>query len=162
MSIPNPEAGLVISYAYLWHTEHQAGQEEGRKDRPTSHLPGAALVKIGPLRVLTFDLTLYRYTCMERGEPRLSYASLKVLRAFLDSPTQQLSGADIHKLAQVHTGTLYPILLRLEAVGWLDSEWEKVDPREVKRPRKRFYWLTKTGLNRASEALCAVSRQVVT
>ena len=35
MSIPNPEAGLVISYAYLWHTEHQAGQEEGRKDRPT-------------------------------------------------------------------------------------------------------------------------------
>ena len=35
MSIPNPEAGLVISYAYLWHTEHQAGQEAGRKDRPT-------------------------------------------------------------------------------------------------------------------------------
>ena len=35
MSILNPEAGLVISYAYLWHTEHQAGQEEGRKDRPT-------------------------------------------------------------------------------------------------------------------------------
>jgi len=35
MPIPAPEPGLVISYAYLWHTEHEAGQEEGRKDRPS-------------------------------------------------------------------------------------------------------------------------------
>jgi hypothetical protein len=35
MAIPTPEAGLVISYAYLWHHEHMAGHEEGRKDRPT-------------------------------------------------------------------------------------------------------------------------------
>jgi hypothetical protein len=34
MPIPNPEPGLVISYAYLWHHEHQAGREEGAKDRP--------------------------------------------------------------------------------------------------------------------------------
>jgi len=34
-TIPTPEAGLVISYGYLWHREHQAGQEEGRKDRPS-------------------------------------------------------------------------------------------------------------------------------
>jgi hypothetical protein len=34
MALPTPEAGLVISYGYLWHYEHQAGQEEGRKDRP--------------------------------------------------------------------------------------------------------------------------------
>ena len=33
-TIPTPEAGLVISYAYLWHHEHQDGQEEGRKNRP--------------------------------------------------------------------------------------------------------------------------------
>lgn len=35
MPIPAPEAGLVISYAYLWHWEHQSGQQEGRKDRPS-------------------------------------------------------------------------------------------------------------------------------
>ena len=34
MAIPTPEAGLVISYAYLWDHEAQSGQEEGRKDRP--------------------------------------------------------------------------------------------------------------------------------
>src|SRR5260370_35165859 len=35
MPIPNPEPGLVISYAYLWHHEHEAGREEGQKDRPS-------------------------------------------------------------------------------------------------------------------------------
>jgi hypothetical protein len=34
VAIPTPEAGLVISYAYLWHHEHLAGHEEGRKKRP--------------------------------------------------------------------------------------------------------------------------------
>ena len=35
MPIPNPEPGLVISYAYLWHDEYRAGREEGQKDRPS-------------------------------------------------------------------------------------------------------------------------------
>jgi hypothetical protein len=34
MAIPKPEPGLVISYAYVWGHEAQAGQEEGLKDRP--------------------------------------------------------------------------------------------------------------------------------
>ena len=35
MTIPNPEPGLVISYAYTWHREYQAGRIEGRKNRPS-------------------------------------------------------------------------------------------------------------------------------
>jgi hypothetical protein len=34
MAVPEPQLGLVISYAYLWHHEHRAGREEGVKDRP--------------------------------------------------------------------------------------------------------------------------------
>jgi hypothetical protein len=34
MPLPEPEPGLVVSYAYLWRAEHEAGHEEGRKDRP--------------------------------------------------------------------------------------------------------------------------------
>lgn len=34
MTLPIPEAGLVICYSYLWHREHERGQEEGAKDRP--------------------------------------------------------------------------------------------------------------------------------
>ena len=34
MTLPKPEAGLVIGYSYLWKREALAGLEEGRKDRP--------------------------------------------------------------------------------------------------------------------------------
>lgn len=34
MSHPNPQAGLVIRYSYLWKREHDAGRDEGTKDRP--------------------------------------------------------------------------------------------------------------------------------
>jgi hypothetical protein len=33
-AFPKPVAGQAISYAYLWSSEHQRGQEEGLKDRP--------------------------------------------------------------------------------------------------------------------------------
>jgi hypothetical protein len=33
-SFPEPVPGLVVRYSYLWHSEHVAGQEKGRKDRP--------------------------------------------------------------------------------------------------------------------------------
>jgi hypothetical protein len=34
------------------------------------------------------------------------------------------------KATKVGSGTLYPMLARLEAAGWLTSEWEVVDPSE--------------------------------
>jgi hypothetical protein len=95
-----------------------------------------------------------------RKEPRLTHASLKVLRAFLDSPSVKLSGADIHKQSGVFTGTLYPLLLRFDSAEWLTSEWENVDPKEVGRPRKRFYCLTPTGRAHASAALASVSSRL--
>jgi hypothetical protein len=32
--LPVPEPGLVISHAYLWHSEYEEGREEGVKSRP--------------------------------------------------------------------------------------------------------------------------------
>jgi uncharacterized protein YifN (PemK superfamily) len=34
LSFPEPEAGLVIRYSYLWTSENDDGLEEGTKDRP--------------------------------------------------------------------------------------------------------------------------------
>jgi hypothetical protein len=34
MTLPEPEGGLVLSYSYLWRSEHEAGQTEGGKNRP--------------------------------------------------------------------------------------------------------------------------------
>jgi len=34
VALPTPETGLVISYAYLWHSEALQGRIDGAKDRP--------------------------------------------------------------------------------------------------------------------------------
>lgn len=56
MPLPEPEPGLVLSYSYLWHHEQRAGQEEGRKNRPsvivlaTARTPdGATIVTVLPI-----------------------------------------------------------------------------------------------------------------
>ena len=89
---------------------------------------------------------------------RLSLQTLRVLEAFLDNPTEQLSGADVRRRGHLTSGTLYPILLRLESAGWLASRWEQVDPTSVGRPRRRLYRLTSGGLRRASEVFASFSR----
>jgi DNA-binding PadR family transcriptional regulator len=44
----------------------------------------------------------------------------------------------------VTLGGLYKALHRLEEAGYVESEWEDVDPTEVKRPRRRIYKITGT------------------
>ena len=36
MDIPAPKPAQVIRYAYLWASEHDAGRDEGSKDRPVA------------------------------------------------------------------------------------------------------------------------------
>ena len=87
---------------------------------------------------------------------RLSQSGLKVLLFLLETPRQGRSGAEMSKATKVVSGTLYPMLARLEAAGWLVSEWEAIDPSEAGRPRRRFYTLTGLGQNRAGEALAGL------
>src|SRR5215472_10434002 len=82
---------------------------------------------------------------------RMSLQTLQVLEAFLENPANELSGADVHKRSGLASGTLYPILLRLESAGWFVSRWEAVDPTVAGRPRRRLYRLTRSGLARAGE-----------
>jgi len=95
-----------------------------------------------------------------RPDPRLSHQTLRVLKLFLDGPKEGFAGSDIWKALGLFTGTVYPILLRLESAGWLKSEWEKLSPEELGRPRKRVYQLTPNGYNRAREALAELDIQI--
>lgn len=94
------------------------------------------------------------------GKVRISLQTLHVLEAFLDDPTESLAGADVQKRCGLPSGTLYPILLRLESAGWFASRWENVDPSSAGRPRRRLYRLTSTGLSRASEIFARFARGV--
>ena len=86
-------------------------------------------------------------------EIRLSGPTLKVLKLMLEKPREGRSGAEISRALGIGSGTLYPLLARLENADWMKSEWEQVDPAEVGRPRKRFYKLTGQGQTRARKAL---------
>jgi DNA-binding PadR family transcriptional regulator len=88
---------------------------------------------------------------MPSNSPRITGPTLKVLRELLTRPQAELSGAEIAKSTGLASGTLYPILFRLEKSGWLASHWEEVEASEVKRPRRRLYRLTGLGMS-ASKA----------
>lgn len=81
--------------------------------------------------------------------PRITSQTIKVLDAVLTQ--QRASGAEIARTTGLASGTLYPILLRLEGCGWLSSEWEFGDPVTMGRPRRRFYMLTGEGAAKARE-----------
>jgi DNA-binding PadR family transcriptional regulator len=88
------------------------------------------------------------------ADPRLSHQALRILRVLLDhSQLEGLAGSDIAKQTSLLSGSMYPCLARLEGAGWLKSQWEKVSPQEVGRPRKRLYRLTSIGYRKANDAL---------
>lgn len=91
---------------------------------------------------------------------RMSLQTLRVLEAFLENPAEELAGADVQKRGHLASGTLYPILLRLESAGWFISRWEAVDPSSIGRPRRRLYRLTPSGLRRAAEVFSTFGRGV--
>jgi PadR family transcriptional regulator, regulatory protein PadR len=82
---------------------------------------------------------------MGTNEPRLTQQTIKVLGALISGHVRELSGADIAKLTKLQSGTLYPILYRLEQVGWVNSNWEAGDPAVLGRPRRRYYRVTAQG-----------------
>jgi PadR family transcriptional regulator PadR len=94
------------------------------------------------------------------ADVRISLQTLRVLEAFVENPTDELSGTDVQKRSGLASGTLYPILLRLESAGWFVSRWEAIDPVRAGRPRRRFYRLTPGGLSRASQVFASFSRGV--
>jgi DNA-binding PadR family transcriptional regulator len=77
----------------------------------------------------------------------------RVLRALLAEPTRERYGVEIGAEAGLPSGTIHPILARLEGVRWLESRWESIDPREQGRPARRYYRLTASGVELARQAL---------
>jgi len=84
-------------------------------------------------------------------QPRMTIPTRRVLEALLD--TDERYGADIGAATQLPSGTVHPILARLEGLDWVSSRWEDVDPAEAGRPARRYYRLTRDGRDRARAAL---------
>src|SRR3954452_7716337 len=93
---------------------------------------------------------------MDDRQVRVSRNMLKVLKLMIEKPRTPYSGADFGRELGIGAGTLYPLLQRLEHVGWLKSEWEQIEPSEVGRPRRRHYTLTGLGQMNAVRAFAEV------
>lgn len=92
------------------------------------------------------------------NEPRLSLQTLRVLSVMMESPSSDHYGLEIAKATGLSSGTLYPILARLERYKWLDSDWENIDPSTAGRRPRRYYRFTPNGIKRAREAIQETTR----
>jgi PadR family transcriptional regulator, regulatory protein PadR len=78
----------------------------------------------------------------------------RVLRAFLEDPAAPRYGYDLMKAAGLPSGTLYPMLARLEDQKLVTSAWETPQA-GGERPR-RYYQLTGEGIRVARLELAQV------
>jgi PadR family transcriptional regulator, regulatory protein PadR len=78
--------------------------------------------------------------------------TIKVIGAILSSSADELAGSEIARATKLPSGTLYPILFRLEKAGWLESRWEVERAQELGRPRRRLYRVTGLGASNARTA----------
>lgn len=91
------------------------------------------------------------------AEGPLSYNAALVLQAIVQGHRY---GFEIMRAAHLKSGTVYPLLRRLEAAGLVASEWEKAaDARDEGRPPRRYYAATPEGRAALAEARARVLAQ---
>jgi PadR family transcriptional regulator PadR len=88
---------------------------------------------------------------------QMTTATAKVLRIFLDDPDAPRYGFEIMQRTGLPSGTLYPILARLERAGWLTSRREETEATVEGRPARTFYTLSSEGLAKARHELAALT-----
>jgi len=76
----------------------------------------------------------------------------RLLRTLLADPSGHWHGYELMKTAKLASGTLYPMLARLQEQGLVTSEWEPV-PAVAGRPPRKYYRLTGEGARVARRQL---------
>jgi PadR family transcriptional regulator PadR len=94
------------------------------------------------------------------AEVRITTTVARVLRTFLDDIAAPRYGFELMRLTGLPSGTLYPILARLEAAGWLISAREQIDPVTAGRPPRREYRISPQGAQTARTDLAALSAEL--
>ena len=70
---------------------------------------------------------------------RYSPAAHRVLEYCLDAPSRWFHGYTLLKELGLSSGTLYPVLMRLAEIGWMETAWETGG--RAGRPRRHLYRL---------------------
>lgn len=84
--------------------------------------------------------------------PRTSSPQTRALLAtFLEHPKDWRHGYDLSKQTGLKSGTMYPVLMRLSDLGYLEAAWR--EPEREGRPARHVYRLTSKGIAAAKEQL---------
>ena len=86
-------------------------------------------------------------------KPHSSKQAALLFGALIESPDRWRHGYDLLKQTGLKSGTLYPLLIRLEADGLLEAEWHPPVP-PARAPR-HAYRLTSDGLSFAHAMIAA-------
>ena len=84
-----------------------------------------------------------------KDEVKLTHTSALVLKVISGGCNY---GFDIMERTGLPSGTVYPILRRLEEAGLILARWEPEAARELQRPQRRYYKLTRAGERTLAQA----------
>lgn len=83
----------------------------------------------------------------------------QVIKVFLEEPLAERYGFELMKVTGMQSGTLYPLLAKLEKAGWLTVGKENIDPRAEGRPARRFYKISGDAVPVARQQLAELSER---
>lgn len=84
-----------------------------------------------------------------KDEVKLTHTSALVLKVISGGYNY---GFDIMERTGLPSGTVYPILRRLEEAGLILARWEPEAAQELQRPQRRYYKLTRAGERSLAQA----------
>lgn len=83
----------------------------------------------------------------------------QVLNIFLEDPDQPRYGFELMKRTGMASGSLYPLLARLVADGWLARSREQVNPGAAGRPPRMHYTIIGAAVTDARFKLAELSER---
>jgi PadR family transcriptional regulator, regulatory protein PadR len=94
------------------------------------------------------------------AEIRFTHNVAVLLQAFLTDAAEPRYGYDLMRATGFASGKLYPMLAKLEAAGWLETEMEQIDPTAAGRPPRRWYRLSEDGMAAGRQKIAELRQQL--
>jgi DNA-binding PadR family transcriptional regulator len=88
--------------------------------------------------------------------PNISRQTRTLLATMLEMPRTWHHGYELSKRTKLKSGTLYPLLMRLNDQGLLEAEWQ--EPERPGKPARHAYRLTLNGVAFARTLVMATGR----
>lgn len=105
-------------------------------------------------------MTQIKTLCRLTRMPRLTWQTQAILAVLLQDVASPHYGLEMGRAAGLPSGTIYPILARLERAGWVKSELEQIDPKVAGRRARRYYELTGDGEGIAAAEIARTLQQL--